>query len=188
MPTHTTHSEELRPLIRRGVLIPGYAVGDGGTVYSYWHKAPGGRIRWVMGEDAEPLAAYPIGKNGAYLGVAFRHDGRTVRASVHTLVMEAFVGPCPDGQEVCHDDGNGHNNRLGNLRYDTRPSNHADKRRHGTHQDGERNQSAKLTNAQAEEIKRLRNVERVPLSVIAARFDVWESTVSRIANGVRRSR
>lgn len=40
------------------------------------------------------------------------------------------MGPCPDGLEVCHYDGNGENNRLDNLRYDTRAANHKDAKRH----------------------------------------------------------
>ncbi len=47
--------------------------------------------------------------------------------------MEAHVGACPDGQEVCHNDGNTLNNRLDNLRYDTRRANNLDTVLHGTH-------------------------------------------------------
>lgn len=59
-------------------------------------------------------------------------DNRTYY--VHTLVLEAFKGPCPTiGMECCHNDGNGHNNNLGNLRWGTRSSNNKDRVRHGTH-------------------------------------------------------
>lgn len=54
---------------------------------------------------------------------------RTV--SVHTLVMQAFIGPCQDGQEVCHNDSNPDNNALTNLRYDTRRNNLIDMARAG---------------------------------------------------------
>jgi hypothetical protein len=102
-------------------------------------------------------------------------------------VAEAFYGRCPPGHEVCHEDGDGHNNRLSNLRYGTKASNQADKRRHGTHQDGQRNHAAKLTDEQVSEIRILRTA-KVKLKEIAERFGVRESTVSRIANGVRRAR
>lgn len=52
---------------------------------------------------------------------------------VHRLVMAAFVGSCPDGMEVCHNNGNPADNRLVNLRYDTRSNNTLDKVFHGTH-------------------------------------------------------
>lgn len=51
---------------------------------------------------------------------------------VHHLVAEAFLGPRPDGWDVCHNDGNPTNNVSGNLRYDSRQNNLLDKRIHGT--------------------------------------------------------
>lgn len=42
------------------------------------------------------------------------------------LVLLAFVGPAPEGMECCHNDGNPGNNRLENLRWDTRSSNTLD--------------------------------------------------------------
>ena len=45
---------------------------------------------------------------------------------VHRLVLLAFVGPCPEGMEVCHNDSDPTNNRLDNLRYDTRSGNKID--------------------------------------------------------------
>ena len=53
-------------------------------------------------------------------------EGNVSRRFVHRLVLLAFVGPCPEGLEVCHNDGRGWNNRLENLRYDTRSSNQID--------------------------------------------------------------
>lgn len=71
---------------------------------------------------------------------------------VHRLVLETFVGPCPDGMEGCHNDGNPTNNVLGNLRWDTHEENTADVRKHGTLR-GENNGRAILTEEQAAEIK-----------------------------------
>lgn len=51
---------------------------------------------------------------------------------VHRLLLAAFVGPCPDGMEACHNDGDPANNHISNLRWDTRESNMQDKLRHGT--------------------------------------------------------
>lgn len=60
-------------------------------------------------------------------------DGKRTDALVHALVLTAFVGPCPPGQECCHRDGDPSNNALSNLRWDTRNENHRDAVRHGTH-------------------------------------------------------
>lgn len=51
---------------------------------------------------------------------------------VHHLVLLAFVGPMPEGMEVCHNNGNPADNRLENLRYDTHSSNLLDRNDHGT--------------------------------------------------------
>ncbi len=56
---------------------------------------------------------------------------RTAGRPVHQLVMEAFVGPAPDGMEVCHINGDPADNRLINLRYDTRRNNILDVYRQG---------------------------------------------------------
>lgn len=58
---------------------------------------------------------------------------RRVARYVHRLVLEAFVGPCPEGHEVCHNDGDPTNNHVSNLRYGTVSDNRYDSVRHGTH-------------------------------------------------------
>lgn len=50
---------------------------------------------------------------------------------VHHLVLEHFVGPRPTGLEACHWDDDGANNRLDNLRWDTRSANKIDAVRNG---------------------------------------------------------
>lgn len=59
--------------------------------------------------------------------------GKRNRHYVHLLVLEAFVGPRPDGLEGCHNDGDPTNNRASNLRWDTPSSNQLDRVKHGTH-------------------------------------------------------
>lgn len=68
-----------------------------------------------------------------YLLVAVKVDGKQRRFRVHRLVLEAFVGPCPDGKECCHRDGDPTNNSLGNLYWGTHGQNMNDQVRHGTH-------------------------------------------------------
>lgn len=52
---------------------------------------------------------------------------------VHHLVLEAFVGPCPEGLQCCHWDDDKSNNKLANLRWDTSSANAYDQVRNGKH-------------------------------------------------------
>jgi hypothetical protein len=54
--------------------------------------------------------------------------------AVHQLVLEAFVGPRPEGLVCCHRDDNSFNNHLSNLRWDTPQANERDKIRNGRHE------------------------------------------------------
>ena len=62
----------------------------------------------------------------------YRGRSRSNR-SIHALVLEAFVGPRPPGQEACHNNGDRADNRLDNLRWDTPSANQLDSVDHGTH-------------------------------------------------------
>lgn len=57
--------------------------------------------------------------------------GGGAKKRVSKLVAEAFLGPRPDGLEVCHGDGIATNNRPENLRYDTHSANLIDDIGHG---------------------------------------------------------
>ena len=60
----------------------------------------------------------PSGSSG-YKNVTLFKNGKRKCALVHRLVMQSFVSPCPEGNEVNHKDGNKTNNRLDNLEYVT---------------------------------------------------------------------
>ena len=69
--------------------------------------------------------------NGGYLIVALQREGKRFEVLVHRLVLEAFVGPCPDGMECFHDNDVAWDNRLSNLKWATHQENiiHSKKRR-----------------------------------------------------------
>jgi hypothetical protein len=52
--------------------------------------------------------------------------GKHVNVRAHTLVIQTFLGYPEDGMVVCHYDDVKTNNRLDNLRYDTRKANWKD--------------------------------------------------------------
>lgn len=98
---------------------------------------------------------------------------------IHRLVLEAFVGPRPPGTECCHKNGNPKDNRLENLRWDTRKANAADAAEHGTRTIGERQPQAKLSDEKVRSIRALA-VCGVRQSTIAAAFGVSRSVVCRV--------
>ena len=69
------------------------------------------------------------------------------RHLVHILVMRAFVGPCPEDQEVMHKDDDRLNARLDNLEYGTHLQNVQDCIARG------RQKRRKLTDLQVREIR-----------------------------------
>jgi len=87
------------------------------------------------------------------LQVVLCREGSTKRAQVHTLVLEAFVGPKPEGMECLHDDNDYTNNRPGNLKWGTHLENMRDKQRHGTQTRGMSHPKAKLTDDQIRAIR-----------------------------------
>jgi len=57
-------------------------------------------------------------------------------AYVHVLVLEAFVGPRPDGHVACHRNDQSHDNRIANLYWGTVDDNVADRIRNEAAADG----------------------------------------------------
>lgn len=104
----------------------GYEVSDLGNVRSLDRTVVrrNGSAYTVQGKQLTPnitltgYARVSLGKGNLHL--------------VHHLVAAAFIGPRPDGHDVCHNDGDRLNNAAANLRYDTRRGNLLDKRKHGT--------------------------------------------------------
>ncbi len=73
-----------------------------------------------------------LNKGGYYL-VSLSKNGVPKMLLVHRQIMLTFVGePGPD-QVCCHNNGDRTDNRLENLRWDTRSSNELDKIKHGNH-------------------------------------------------------
>lgn len=100
--------------------------------------------------------------------------------SVHRLVLEAFIGPCPPGMEACHNDGNPRNNALSNLRWDTSENNSADKIRHGRANRGERHG---LSYLKANVVKKIRKMHKkgIGYKKLAKLFNIPWGTARNIA-------
>jgi hypothetical protein len=102
-----------------------------------WRPAPGyeeryevsdwGRVRSLprqSGDDTPtPLIMRQQPNSKGYPRVPLRRDGRMRQEFVHLLVATAFLGPCPDGQEVHHKDETPAHAALSNLEYVTHGEN-----------------------------------------------------------------
>lgn len=68
-----------------------------------------------------------------YPTVQLYDGGDSFKAPVHALVLEAFVGPRPEGMVCRHLDGDPTNNTVENLAWGTHSENQYDKVEHGRH-------------------------------------------------------
>lgn len=102
---------------------PGYEASDLGRVRSVDRtvKTKNG-VRRYSGNILRPGRML-----SGHLSVAL---GKGKSVCVHTAVLAAFVGPRPTGLEGCHNNGNPSDNRLSNLRWDTRSENMQEVARH----------------------------------------------------------
>lgn len=95
----------------------------------YYEASSYGRIRRSkpgINTEVGRVKKLALNPNG-YLQVATSIDGAESRHWVHRLVASAFIGVCPDGQQVNHKDGNQYNNNADNLEYVTPLENIKDK-------------------------------------------------------------
>jgi len=124
------------------------------------------------------LTAYSGGDT--YCQYSLYDNGKRRRRYAHRLVLEAFVGPCPDGMECRHLDGNPQNNHVSNLRWDTHVNNVADRKLHGTECSGERQGSVKLDWNRVHQIRRLLEQGDYTQRKIADMFGVSPALITRI--------
>lgn len=121
-----------------------------------------------------------------YIVVGLSKEGHVHYLRVHRLVCAAFHG-ASDLPEIRHLDGDPSNNHASNLAWGTPRQNAADRIRHGRSQRGELHPSAKLTNAQAEQIRggyaamRAKH-ERTPAGWFARTAERYGITVGGLRN------
>lgn len=127
-----------------------YEVSDLGRVRSV--------DRWVCNKwGTQTLRASKVLKpridRRGYVHVVLSAGGKVKHCTVHRLVLTAFTGPCPEGQQARHGPGGPSDNRPENLCWGTSVENHADMKRDGTHRQGERKPLAKLTDESVRAIR-----------------------------------
>lgn len=107
-----------------------YEVSSAGRVRSvdrFIRNSRGSRV-FLPGKVISPFLL-----SGRYLAVGLCRDSVLRKKSIHRLVLEAFSGAPHPGDEACHNNGVSTDNRVENLRWDTRSRNTTDQVSHGTH-------------------------------------------------------
>lgn len=104
----------------------------------YYEVSDLGRVRSVdrvsnIGRRLKGKAMKQTAGSHGYLSVSLSREGVVKVRTVHSLVLEAFVGARPEGMEGCHGPNGVGDNRLSQLRWDSRRENALDRVRHGTH-------------------------------------------------------
>ncbi len=125
-------------------------------------------------------------QKSGHLNVKLSKNGIKKFYGVHRLVLQAFVGPCPENYECRHfPDRNPANNRLDNLSWGTAKQNHLDCKVHGTDVAGERNGRCKLNDKQIEDIRQLKKQGRSSVW-IANYYNLSKGYVNKILRGENR--
>ena len=161
-------SNNLKPILN----FPGYSITRDGRV---WSSRP------CRGTSGRWLKPRKINKYG-HLSVLMSREKKEYQRLVHRLVLEAFAGPCPEGMQCRHLDGNPGNNSLENLKWGTPKENSEDTLRHGTISRGVQNGKSTLD----EDDVRLVRVwlkHGYTQEEIAEAFGVMNQTVSKIKTG-----
>jgi hypothetical protein len=109
-----------------------------------WRDIPGFEGLYTISEYGEIRGVRRVGSSGrslrpglstaGYLQVVlYPGDGTRVQRPIHRLVLEAFVGPAPEGAMALHADDDKVNNHVSNLRWGSRSENALDAVRNGRH-------------------------------------------------------
>ena len=147
--------------------FPDYTFLSDGSVYS-----------GITGKILRPI------RMGEYVGHQLRsQDGRRKSRYLHRLIAEAFHGPCPDGHQCRHLDGDRSNNAAANLAWGTPQENNADKAAHGTASYGEKNPMAALSAGAVLAMRRRRENTGDTYAAIARANGVSTMTAYRAITG-----
>lgn len=174
-----TTSVEYREIAR----FPAYRFGIDGTIWSRWKRGKSRKF-----QDTWRLIKASRYDRFGHVKVGIFDGSRCHQITVHRLILEAFVGPCPPGLECRHLNGKAGDNRLENLAWGTKAENQQDKVRHGTNlingpkPRGVDQWCAKLNDESVVEIRRLRK-EGHTYASIGARFGVTKSCIRFVTCG-----
>jgi len=115
-------------------------------------------------------------KNSGYFAVTLTNGVDRPQITIHRLVARAFIGECPIGLHVLHNDGDKLHNHHSNLRYGTPAENVADTAKHGRQRAGAAHPMAKLDE---DAVRHIRTSKRNNM-FMAALYQVTAAHISAI--------
>jgi len=142
-----------------------YLIDKYGNVYSKWTRK---FLKWVETGGNGRITRLQVTLYGL--------DYSRENIGIGSLVLRTWVGPCPEGMECCHNDGNYMNNYIDNLRWDTRRNNHIDKFKHGTMHTVKHSKEIVL------EIRKLFDSREYKEWDLVEKFNIPISTISHIVH------
>lgn len=111
-----------------------YEVSDHGRVRSLDRTVDEARGRSVRHKGKLLALQWNTARSGkGYWVIRLYKNSAGETKYVHRMVLDAFVGPCPEGMESRHGPNGSIDNNLSNLSYGTRHQNSLDRVRDGTH-------------------------------------------------------
>jgi len=158
--------------------------------YEGWYEiSDAGSVKRVMGGQGARIGReLKQSKNGiGYYLLNLSKGGTKKQYYIHRLVAAAFIGPCPDGKQVNHKDGDKSNNCSSNLEYVTPSENilHAIRIgiKNSLHCIGTNNANAVLSEAEVLKIRELLDCGCLSQVEIGDMFGVRQTTISAINTG-----
>ena len=131
-------------------------------------KTKNGRTQYKKGT----VLKNKMGTNG-YHYVCLYKNNKQKTFMIHSLVALNFIGDRPNKNDICHINGNRLDNRVSNLKYDTRAENFND-----MYRQGKKNPKGKLSVEDVLEIRKIHKAGKHYHREIAEMFNVSISTVN----------
>lgn len=160
-----------------------YEVSNHGRVIS-WAPTVHHRLKGLFRRETGYFMSLNPPSGYAYIMAPSGPNGKYRKRSIHSLVLEGFVGPRPEGMpETRHINGIKTDNHLLNIEYCTYQQNQDDRKRLGEAPIGEDHYSAKMTDAKVLELREVYATDKYTQEELATVYGIKGRTVSQIVRG-----
>ncbi len=113
-----------------------------------------GRVKSYNKKNKITILKLHLTKDKYYELTLYTEDKEKITCRVHQLVLKTFVGPCPEGMETSHLNSIRTDNRLSNLRWETKSQNQRRRIDNNTDLKGMKQPRSKLSDRQIRRIRK----------------------------------